>query len=73
MCTAGSALLASASKVRVVSRNINSFGDDRKFDSIFNYMLCNKANVFVLSDARTGPKDIPHLQKNGRVSASSIT
>ena len=49
--------------VRVVSRNINSFGDDRKTDSIFNYMLRNKAYVFVLSDTRTGPEDIPRLQK----------
>ena len=56
-------MLASASKVRVVSRNINSFGDDRKTDSIFNYMLRNKADVFVLSDTRTGPEDIPRLQK----------
>ena len=56
-------MLASASKVRVVSRNINSFGDDRKTDSIFNYMLLNKADVFVLSDTRTGPEDIPRLQK----------
>ena len=47
----------------MVARNIKSFGDDRKTDSICNYMLRNKADVFILSDTRTGPEDVPRLQK----------
>ena len=67
----GLVLPASASRIRVVSRNVNSMGDDRKTDSIFNYMYKNPADVFILLDTRTGPEDTKRLQKNGKVLVSS--
>ena len=66
-------LLAEASRIRLVSRNINSFGDDRKTDSIIDYMRHNKADVFVLIDTRTGPEDTTCLQKNGKAHVYSTT
>ena len=69
----GLVLLASASRIRVVSRNVNSMGDDRKTDSIYNYMYKNPADVFILLDTRTGPEDTTRLQKNGKVSVFSTT
>ena len=58
----GLVLLASASMIRVVSRNVNSLGDDRKTDAIFNYMYKNSADIFILLDTRTGPEDTTRLQ-----------
>ncbi len=60
-------------RVRVVSRNINSMGDDRKTDSIYNYMYKNSADVFIFLDTRTGPEDTARLQKNGKACAFSTT
>ena len=67
----GLILPASASRIRVVSRNVNSLGDDRKTNAIYNYMYKNSADVFILLDTRTGPEDTTRLKKNGRVPVSS--
>ena len=67
----GLVLPASASRIRVVSRNVNSLGDDRKTNAIFNYMFKNSADIFILLDTRTGPEDTTRLKKNGRVPVSS--
>ena len=68
----GLILPASASRIRVVSRNVNSLGDDRKTNAIYNYMYKNSADVFILLDTRTGPEDTTRLKKNGKVLVSSI-
>ena len=59
----GLVLPASASRIRVVSRNVNSLGDDRKTDAIYNYMYKNSADIFILLDTRTGPEDTTRLKK----------
>ncbi len=59
----GLTVLASASTVRVVSRNINSIGDEHKTNSVLNCMYKNSADVLILLETRTGPEDITHLQK----------
>ena len=71
-CMARLVLLASASRIRVVSRNVNSMGDDQKSNSIYNYMYKKPADIFILLDTRSGPEDTARLQKNGKVSVSSI-
>ena len=59
----GLVLPALASRIRVVSRNVNSMGDDQKTDQIFNYKYRNPADVFILLDTRTSPEDTVRLQK----------